>query len=175
MNEIFEILKSAIPAIIVLVGMYLMLKHERNREKGRERTELLMGNAKQITPIRLQAYERLGLLLERIHPEALIQRLKASNLTAAQTKILILQTIREEFDHNLSQQLYIGSSTWQTIRNAKEQVIRVVNLTSADIDPESLGIMFFKALLEKYNEMQTRPIETAIELLKKELRQYYSF
>lgn len=175
MNELIELLKYSMPALIVLCGMYLMLRHFNSREKGRFQAELLSGNAKQITPVRLQAYERLSLLLERIHPESLIQRLKVNNMTAQQAKTMLLQTIRDEFDHNLSQQIYIGSTTWQTVRNAKEQVIRIINLTASEVDPKGLGILFFKTFLEKYNELQTQPLETAKELLKKEVRQYYSF
>lgn len=174
MSEVFELLKYTLPGLILLVGIFGLLYYFNNKEKGREKMELLTGNYKILTPIRLQAYERISLLLERIHPEALIQRLNRKGITAAQAKQLLLESVREEFDHNLSQQIYIGSNTWQTVKNAKEQVIRTINLTSSDVDPKGPGILFLKTFLEKYNELDSTPVETAQKLVKKEVGQYFS-
>jgi len=174
MTEFIEVLKYTIPGLILLAGVFGLLYYFNNKEKGEQRIDLLTSNYKILTPIRLQAYERISLLLERIHPEALIQRVNNRNLTAGQAKMLLIESVREEFDHNLSQQIYIGSSTWQTIKNAKEQIIRTINITSSEVDPKKPGILFLKSFLEKYNELQTQPIETASEIVKKEVRQYFS-
>ncbi len=175
MNEILEIAKYILPSAMVLIGVFLLLNHYQKKEEGKQNSDMLLSNNKIITPIRLQAYERISILLERIHPEAIIQRINAQGLNSAQTKALIIKIIREEFDHNISQQLYLSSTLWQTIRNAKEQLIRLVNVTASETDPNKHGIAFLKSFLEKYLEIDPQPLEIAIEMLKQEVRQYYSF
>ena len=174
MNEWIEILKYSIPSLILLGGIFMMLNYFTKKELAKTKLELLIGNQKLITPIRLQAYERLNLFLERINPEALLQRLNGPNQKSGQIKIILIKTVRQEFSHNLSQQVYISSNAWQAVKNAKEQVIRTINITSSEVNPEANSYIFLKTFLENYNNMDTQPIETASEILKNEVRLYFS-
>lgn len=173
MDNFLEILKYILPALIMLIGIWVLLKHFSDKESGKNKLQLLAGNQKYVTPVRLQAYERIILLLERITVESLALRIQKPKMKSIQIQILMLATVRKEFNHNLSQQLYISLNAWAAVRNAKEQVIRAINLTSTKMNPKLNASDFSKALMQTYSEFENRPIETALEIVKKEAERYF--
>ncbi|MEA2041650.1 MAG: hypothetical protein U9N85_03760 [Bacteroidota bacterium] len=174
MNDWFEILKYSLPSLFFLLGVLGMLYYFSKRDLDKTKLDLLIGNQKLLTPIRLQSYERISLLLERIHPQILIQRVKNPKVNSGQMKALLIDSIKNEYDHNISQQIYVSSNLWGAVTNSKEQIIRTVNLTSSEVNPKDNSFVFLKLFLEKYNELDTQPIETSREILKREVRQYFS-
>jgi len=168
MNEIFEIAKYLLPLIVLLISVLLILRHFSENEKQKQKFELIHANNKLITPIKLQAYERLVLLLERIKPNSMALRLQKPNFSAVQMQILMLGTVRKEFDHNLSQQVYITPESWEIIINAKEQISRLINLTATTMEKGASSNDFIRALIETYNDFEKKPIEIALYSIKKE-------
>jgi len=168
MTDIIEISKYLFPLIVLLIAVLLILRHFAKNEITKQKFATIQGNNKLITPIRLQAYERIILLLERIKPDAMALRLQKQGISASQMQILLLGTVRKEFNHNLSQQLYISQEAWQIIVNAKEQITRLINLTSTKMDKDSKSNDFVRALIETYNDFEKKPIEHAIFAIKKE-------
>ncbi len=173
MNDVIEVSKYLAPLIVLLIAVLLILKHFSDKEKHKNKFETIQANNKLITPIRLQAYERIILLLERIKPDAMALRLQKSNLTAIQMQILMLGTVRKEFNHNLSQQLYITNGAWQTIVNAKEQISRLINLTGTTMEKGAGSSEFTRALIETYNDFENKPIEDSLFILKKEALMFF--
>ncbi|NPA45322.1 MAG: hypothetical protein GXO49_07300 [Chlorobi bacterium] len=168
MKEIIEILKYLLPLIVLLI-----LRHFAKVELTKQKFATIQGNNKLITPIRLQAYERIILLLERIKPDAMALRLQKQNLSAAQMQILLLGTVRKEFNHNLSQQLYISQESWGLVVNAKEQITRLINLTGTKMDKNATSSDFVRALIETYNDFEKKPIEFAIAAIKQEALMFF--
>ena len=173
MNDFIEVLKYLTPLIVLLIAVLLILKHFSDKEKSKQKYDIIKSNNKLITPIRLQAYERIILLLERIKPDAVALRVQKSNFTATQMQILMLETIRKEFNHNLSQQIYVSEETWAAIVNAKEQITRLINLTGTKMLKESKAGEFTRALIEMYNDFETKPIENTIRLVKYEAINFF--
>lgn len=173
MNDFIEVLKYLTPLIVLLIAVLLILKHFSDKEKTKQKFDVIRMNNKLITPIRLQAYERVILLLERIKPDAVALRIQKSNYTATQMQILMLETIRKEFNHNLSQQIYLTEETWAAIVNAKEQVTRLINLTGTNMEKESKAGEFTRALIEMYNDFETKPIENTLRLVKREAINFF--
>ena len=173
MNIILEILKYILPALIVFLTAYYTIRVLIKNDQKRRDYEIMLKNKNVITPIQLQAYERLTLFLERISPDALAMRLNKEKLTVKQLQNEMLKTIRAEFDHNLSQQVYISSKAWETIKNAKERTIKLINTTALTLKAEAPAIHLSKALLEKVAEQETIATKVAIEYLKKEVRNYF--
>ena len=170
MTEIFEILKYILPSLVVAGLVYFMVKEFLKNDNRKGQTEIKLANQKLITPIRLQAYERIILFLERNSPNNLIIRVNKPNMTALEFQISLIKTIRDEFDHNLSQQLYISAEAWDLVKNAKEDLIKTIN-TSASQTPENststdLGQIIFKLSLEQKNS----PQKIALDFLKKEIK-----
>ncbi len=99
-------------------------------------------------PLQLQAYERLVLLTERIALPNLISRLNQPHLSAAEMKAVLVENIRQEFEYNNTQQLYVSQVSWDAVRNLKEQNILVVNQVTASLPPTASALDLNKKIME---------------------------
>ena len=175
MNTI--ILVIALLATLALAGLifYLLVKrYFENVQKERllqmkidERRETL----KVVTPIRLQAYERMALFLERISPDSLVLRCWQPGMDLKLLQGVMTKNIRDEWEHNLSQQVYLDADTWVHIREAKDEMINLVNssavtLTDTD-DPTRLAASIFASAA------QQSPTDRALETLHKEINELF--
>ncbi|NJO89416.1 MAG: hypothetical protein HC831_11010 [Chloroflexia bacterium] len=138
------------------------------RKQRAQKHEYILKNQKTITPIRLQAYERIIMFLERISPGNLITRVQEAGMSAKQLQMQLLRQIRAEFEHNISQQLYISSESWELTKNSKENLIKLINVASKDMQPDASGIDLSRAILEVYLKVENPPIEMAVRKIKDE-------
>lgn len=173
MEQTIEILKYTVPAIVVFATAFFMLRMFFDNEQRKRRQEIRMNNQKMITPLRLQAYERLSLFLERISPESMIMRSQLPGMTSAQLQQKLLMTIRTEFEHNLSQQIYIGGSTWEIIKNAKENTVKLINSAANSISSDAQAMELSKVILEQIMQLDASPSKMALDFLKQEVAQLF--
>lgn len=173
MDVILEILKYILPALIVFFTAYFSIRLLIKNDQRKRNYEIIMKNKQIITPVRLQAYERLTLFLERISPDALVMRISKDNLTVKQLQNKMLQTIRSEFDHNVSQQIYVSPQTWEVVKSARENVVKLINTTAQSLKPDDQAIKLSRSLLEKVMEQEKSPTKVALDYLKKEVRTFY--
>lgn len=120
---------------------------------------------------RVQAYERMVLLLERINPSQMIPRSLAPGQTARSLEIKLQQTIREEFEHNLSQQIYVSDLAWELVKTARESVSQRIRKAAEQLDASAPASDLAQAILVLALEKETDPVEKALILLKKEVRE----
>lgn len=144
MSTTATILVIVIVAFLGIIALTKMLI-ERNLkakaiENGKEVKSIVL-------PLRLQAYERMALYLERIEPNQLVMRVHAKGLSVPQEQNLLLTAIRSEFEHNLSQQIYISNGVWNDICNAKDDIIDIVNAVAEQMEDQMDGQSFAEALL----------------------------
>ncbi|RPG53366.1 MAG: hypothetical protein CBE48_001935 [Flavobacteriales bacterium TMED288] len=120
--------------------------------------------------LKIQSLERLVLFMERIKPENILIRIQKNNSCTSRVlyKILI-KTIREEFEHNMSQQLYISDESWELITFSKNQLISLINSKLKEIDPNSNSSELSKVILEECSDKNKIKIYKTISLLKNEL------
>ena len=111
-NFILELAKVTIPGLLVLLTTYYLLRDFFKNEERKRYYEMRRETAKSLNPIKLTAYERLALFLERIRPDSLIMRVQTGNMTSGDLHLMLLTTIREEFEHNVTQQIYVGKEVW---------------------------------------------------------------
>lgn len=169
MEYVTDILKITIPALIVFLTAWLLLRNMIRNDQDRRRKEILLENTRAVTPIKLQAYERIVLLLERISMESLLVRVSSPDMTAAQLHTALLTTIRNEFEHNLSQQIYMSKQAWEVVRNARSGTIKIIN-SEADMMPaDARGIDLSKQLLMKVMDLEKEPARAAVEFIKDEV------
>jgi hypothetical protein len=173
MTDFLEILKYVLPALIVFLTTWLLLATFAEREKERYKMVLATKNQKTLTPIRMQAYERLVLFLERINPESLIMRINRPGMTCRQLQSEMISSIRAEYEHNLSQQVYISSQAWELVKSARSNLIKIINSCAEKVEPDSPAINLSKGILEFIMEMEKTPINVAIEYIKKEIKTYF--
>lgn len=169
MEIVKELLLVTIPAVLVLITAYLVLKKSIENDREKRRQEIILLNARTITPIRLQAYERLTLFLERITIESLVMRIYKQGMDSRQLHKELLNTIRAEYDHNLSQQVYVTPQAWEVLNTAKANTIKLLNTSIERIPPTASGADLSKYLLESVMELDREPARVAIDFLKKEV------
>lgn len=164
-----EILKITIPALLVMLTAWLLLRSMIKNDQEKRRQEILLQNNRTVTPIRLQAYERIVLFLERISLESLIVRVSNTEMSANQLHTSMLITIRSEFEHNLSQQIYMSPQAWEVVKNARSNMIKIINSEVEKMPPNSTGMALSKQLLERIMELDKEPTRAAIDYLKGEI------
>ncbi|MBR1774499.1 MAG: hypothetical protein IJ759_03140 [Bacteroidales bacterium] len=125
-----------------------------------------------VTPIQLQAYERLVLFLERMKPDNLVLRCYQPDMNTRLLRDVMIQNIRDEYEHNLSQQLYVSSQAWVYIKNAKEEIINVLNSLVPRDDEQLTPTQYAGMLFEKMAEGKSQT-EMAQEYLKKEIQERF--
>ena len=167
---IAEILKYTLPALFVFLATYLVMSKMIKSEQMRLKAENVLNNQKFITPIRLQAYERMVLLMERISPQSLIMRTQRQNITNQELQSALLKTIRSEFEHNMAHQLYISDKAWEMVRMAKEDCIKFINQTALQTKPDGNSLQLCKLILENTMDRELDPTTKAINYLKEEIR-----
>ncbi len=163
-----EVLKYCIPALIVLLATWIVMHKLFNNEQQKREWELKRASQKEISPIRLRAYERLALMLERTQPEHMLMELEVSTMTVQQVQQRLLQTIRLEFDHNMSQQIYVSESVWEQIMAARGQMMAFVTAMAVQLPPESTSLDYAKVLLTAYSTNGETANEKALRALKEE-------
>ncbi|MDX1904755.1 MAG: hypothetical protein SFU27_11405 [Thermonemataceae bacterium] len=173
MQHIWDLLKIILPAGLVLLGMYLTVRTFLQKEFERRLAEIKLKNTESITAIRLQAYERMCLYLERIMPDNLLIRLQPTNFSSEELQHILLHEIRNEFSHNFSQQMYMSHEAWERIKNAREEIITLINNTMMQVSPQSNGLELAKKILENIIEYKLNPSVPAIAFLKEELKQLF--
>jgi hypothetical protein len=166
--NIIDLLFNLLPAVIVgLISFYFFKMHISNEEK-RRRFLLRQENLKIALPIKLQAFERMSLFLERISIGKLLMRIKPKSNDLEAYEELLVHTIDQEFDHNLAQQIYISSECWNVIKTSKNATIAIIRKTAKKEDvtnADELRQNILNALMD-----QVAPTEAALGYIKKEVR-----
>lgn len=169
MEILADILKITIPALLVFLTAWILIRNMIRESQDKRRQELILQNGRTVTPIKLQAYERIVLFLERISLESLLVRVSSSDMTSSQLHSALLSTIRSEFEHNLSQQIYMSPQAWEVVRNARSNMIKIINTEVEKIPGNSPGMTLSKQLLEKIMELEKEPTRAAIDYIKGEV------
>lgn len=170
-QQILNLLMYSVPSLITGGIAYYFFKEHTKNEDGRRRFLLKKELQVNALPLRLQAYERMTLFLERIKPSNLLIRVNPSSSIKEDYVYLIIQNIEQEFEHNLAQQIYVSEDCWKIInasKNATIQLIRKVNL----MDKIENANMLREAVL---TEMITRqsPSDTALLFIKEEVSELW--
>ncbi len=173
MDALIEFIKILVPAAVVLYAMYLVVRLFVQREIDIKKLEVRGKCIETVLPNRLQAYERMTLFLERMAPQNLLMRLNAAGMPAREFHQLLLAEIRNEYNHNASQQIYISEEVWNMIKNSKEDLIVMINEAATEMTPESTSLNLSKKIFEKSIIKTVDPIAHALSELKKEIYQVF--
>jgi hypothetical protein len=144
-------------ALLIALGTFYFWNADRKKPKPGD-------SSFSARPLQLQAYERLVMLAERIAIPSLISRVNQGGMNAKEMQMLLLESIRQEYDYNATQQIYVSPVAWQAIRNLKDQNMLIINQVSSVIPPDARGIDLNRQLLEfvmteKRGELHTIVLE----------------
>lgn len=132
------------------------------------------GQQQLVLPLQLQAYERLVLFVERIAPQNLISRVNQPDFTVLDMQIGMVSNIKSEYDHNISQQIYVSQAAWETVRTVKEQTISIINQIALKLPPDAPAIELNKQILELFLQQPNSPSDIATEIINAEARKLIS-
>ena len=173
MDALIEFGKILIPASVVLYAVFLTMRSLIARELEIKKLEIRGRSLETILPARLQAYERITLFLERISPQNLLMRLSDATYSARDFQKLLLDEIRNEYNHNVSQQVYMSEEVWNLVRNAKEDLIIMINEAASRMTVDSRSIDLSKKIFEIALDKKVDPMGHALTEVKKEIQQTF--
>jgi hypothetical protein len=175
MDKVLEILKYILPSLVVMTTAWVMVRYYFKSFMREQNRELLLQDRKKVLPLRLQAYERMTLFLERITVDSLLVREQESGLTNREFHQRLLILVRAEFEHNLAQQIYISSEAWSMIRGALDATLVLINKAALEVNPESNAVELSKKILELQAEQEYSAAQEALSFLKKEIKSVLNF
>lgn len=170
---ILEILKYTIPSLVLFLTVYYILHSYFYDQDKKRQYKSILKNKELIIPVRLQAYERIILFLERISPDSLIMRVSEPGMTCQQLQTEMIASIRAEFEHNLSQQLYLSPDAWVYVKNARANTLKMIHLAAEKIPGNAPYMQLSAALLDLSVQEEKTPSGLAIEFLKKEVQKLF--
>lgn len=173
MEALIEFGKILLPASVVLYAVYLIVRSFIIKEIELKKLEVRSRSIETTLPVRLQAYERITLFLERISPQNLLIRLSDPGYKARDFQKILLDEIRNEYNHNVSQQVYMSEEVWNLVRNAKEDLIMLINEAAGHMTVDSNAVDLSKRIFEMALEKKVDPIGHALSELKKEIQQTF--
>ena len=173
-DKIIELAFYTLPALITGGVAYFSFQTFTKNDENRRRFQLLKENQKQSLPLKLQAYERIVIFLERIHPNTMIVRVNKHGMTAQQFHIELVKTVKSEYEHNLSQQIYISYNAWELVKTAKEEIIKLINISATKVPHENSSNDLAMMILNITANLEKKiPTDVAVEYLKKEVSQIF--
>jgi hypothetical protein len=170
-TKLIELASYTFPAIITgLVAYYLFKSYFKDQQNTR-RWLLQKDNQKDTLPLRLQAYERMTLLMERINPSQLLIRITPISDDKNEYANYVIAQVEQEFEHNLTQQIYVTNECWSIITTAKNATIQMIRLAAKNEkvnDANQLRELILSDLLEKPS-----PSSAALAFIKNEVSQMW--
>ncbi len=176
-DQWFQLLIALLPSTVVFLTSFYLIRsmlQSRQQERNVERmAEFRKEDHKQSLPMRMQAYERLTLFLERISPGALVLRVHKSNMTSQMLHSELAATIREEFEHNVTQQIYVSERAWTQVKMAKEETLHIINVAFEQTGPNASGTQLSQRVFETASRLSHLPTQAALLSLRDEVKKLF--
>lgn len=170
MEPLLYVALIVLPSAAVIFMAHYILTKIYNRDISHHQIELKKDRQKEWMPMKIDAYQRVVLFLERIHPSSIIMREQNTNVKAALLHTKILSSIRQEYEHNIAQQIFISTGGWNVLKKSKEEMIKIYNLALRKVGEDASGMEYSKAVFEIVGEVGELPSEIAVNALKEELQ-----
>ncbi len=168
-DTIFILCLIVLPALLVFFTAQYMMKQHITNSVQLVKTEILKTNLNTFTPLKLQAYERIALFLERTSIPALIQSYAQAGQSARGFAAAATQVIKEEYSYNVSQQIYVSTQMWTLVKAIKEQHLQLLQNITASLPAEATAADLSQKLIEFLQSMDVQPQDRGMEFMKNEI------
>lgn len=168
LTVILEIIKITVPALIVFFTVHTLFKQYLDGQYRLKAAELQQSRLASTMPLRFQAYERLSLLCERIELPNLMMRIRPDDMTVAEYRLTLMLAIQQEFEHNITQQVYVSEQLWEIIKIARDQTVEIINLSAEKLSPKAEGRELSRVILSLPPEHMVGALEKALVAIKRE-------
>jgi hypothetical protein len=163
-----ELLVLLLPSLLIFITVYVLFRQFFNNQLRMRMMNQREKTQESTVPLKLQAYERLTLFCERISMTNLILRLKTKEVSARDLKAALILAIQQEYEHNVSQQLYTSDQLWQIVQLAKNQQIELIAQISDGLAKDASSDDLARQLVTFQQTQKTNPVATAKSAIKKE-------
>lgn len=164
-----QIAVSAASGIITLVGAWYFIRKDLQHYLQAKPPAAEKADGGQLLTLRLQAYERMIVFIDRLNPSNLFLRLNEPGISVHILHRLALHEIRTEFQHNVSQQLYLNAESWNVLCRLKEDTIAMINNAASTLPPEASGTDLSKKIVEHMIQLEQNPYELTVEMIKQDI------
>jgi len=170
---LLDILKYTIAGVgIVWIAFYL-IKPYLERDEKIQMLEFRKTLSNQTLPLRLQAYERLVLFIERVNPANMLIRLNATAYGAPELYSLVVEEIRSEYQHNITQQIYVSGRAWAAVKHIKDDTLGIVGNAFKSLPDTASGLDLSKAILGYLTQLEDNPYEIGANMMRKDLEELF--
>lgn len=173
MDLVTDLVKIIVPAALVLYGMFIAVQAILNKQLEEKKVEVRSKAMDIVLPLKLQAYERLLLFLERISPNQLLIRVQPASLQVADFLQSLMSDIREEYNHNIAQQLYVSHDSWENLTASKDNLVALIQQAATEVPLDAPAIELSKKIMEKTVRLDESITSTAIKMLKEEAQELF--
>lgn len=170
---LFELFKILIPSTAVVIVVQVMLKNHFDDQKRRDQLMITKANRQDMRPLQMQSYERLVLFLERLQPDNLMMRIQRPGMSARGLHTSMLKAIRQEYEHNMTQQLYVSPSSWKLVLMAKEESAKLINLAATNLPETATAVDLATSMMNIVGKLDKIPTDVAINGLKAEFQKKF--
>jgi len=168
-----DIVKYTVAGMGVIWIAFYLFKPYLDRSENIQLIELKKTISNQTLPLRLQAYERVVLFIERVNPANMLIRLNGTSYTAAELHAMVVADIREEYQHNVTQQLYVSSRAWAVVKRVKDDTLSVVTNAAKALPEGATGLELSKIVLAHLSQLEDNPYEIGLNLVKKDMEELF--
>jgi hypothetical protein len=168
---LYQVATIVIPAIIILFFAYYLFNRSFNEYLNLRFNAANSSGNDPLLSYRLQAHERMIVFIERINPSNLLIRLHQQGIGVLELQTLVIAEINSEFQHNITQQLYIEEETWNVIRKLKDDTIAMIGNGVKGLDPDATGVDLSRKVLQHMSTMKENPYDLTLSLIKQGIAQ----
>jgi hypothetical protein len=170
---LLDIVKFTLAGIGIIYVAFYLFKPYLDRAEKVQMVELKKTIASQTLPLRLQAYERIVLFIERVNPANMLIRLHGEAASAAELHALVVSELRSEYQHNISQQIYVTARTWTLVKRVKDDTLSVINNAVKALPESASALDLSKTVLAHLSHLQDNPYDIATNMIREDIEQLF--
>ncbi|MBC8053971.1 MAG: hypothetical protein H7Y13_12970 [Sphingobacteriaceae bacterium] len=172
-NFFIDVVKFVLAGSLISYIAWQLVKSELEKVNHSSLIELKKASQATTLPLRLQAYERLVLFIERINPSNMLVRVHVAGTTVREIQQFLIAEIRTEYQHNITQQLYVSTQAWAVMNRIQEDTISLINNTAAGLSSEASSVELSRIVLTHLANLEDNPYDAGLALLKHDMQHFF--
>jgi hypothetical protein len=173
LKDLIDILKYTLAGVGTIYVAFYLVKPYLDRAEKVQMADLKKTIANQTLPLKFQAYERLVLFVERVNPANMLLRLHGTSYSAHDLHSLVVKEIRDEFQHNVTQQIYVSERAWNVVKRVKDDTMSVVTNAVKAMPETATGLDLSKTILAHLSHLQDNPYDIATSMIRKDMEELF--
>jgi hypothetical protein len=170
---LLDVLKYTVAGLGVVCLAYYLIKPHLDRSEAMQILELKKAVSNQTLPLRLQAYERVVLFIERVNPASMLIRLNGNEYSASELHSMVVTEIRNEYQHNVTQQIYVSARAWGIVRRVKDDTMSIVTNAVKGLPADASGLDLSRTILTHLSKLEENPYDMATTMIRKDLEDIF--